>query len=107
MNRLFPLLLNRFTAAFFALSLLMSTTHSADLPLSDGDRIVIEGDSGADAKKWSCYLADYLILMNPSLNLHVQVFARGGTAVESALADPTGYHGYDEYHKLTASMQPR
>ena len=79
----------------------------ADLPLADGDRIVVEGDSGADAKKWSCYLADYLILMNPSLNLHIQVLARGGTTVESALDDPTGYHGYDEYHQLTASMQPR
>ena len=91
----------------FSILLTVTAARSGDLPLSDGDRIVIEGDSGADAKKWSCYLADYLILMNPSLNLHIQVLARGGTAVESALDDPTGYHGYDEYHKLTASMQPR
>lgn len=96
-------------AAIFLTAVLcpLISVFGADLPLVDGDRIVIEGDSGADAKKWSCYLADYLILMNPSLNLHIQVLARGGTTVESALDDLTGYHGYDEYHKLTASMQPR
>ncbi len=84
-----------------------ATLYGADLPLSDGDRIVIEGDSVTDAKKWSCYLSDYLILMNPSLNLHIQILARGGTTLEYALDDPTGYHGYDEYNKLVASMQPK
>jgi hypothetical protein len=78
---------------------------SADLPLSDGDRIVIEGDSYAQQYKWSCYLAAYWILGNPSLNLHVQVVARSGTKTEQALTDPTGYHGYDEYNKTVYALQ--
>ncbi len=80
--------------------------RGADLPLSDGDRIVIEGDSYASQYKWSHYIAAYWILMNPSLNLHVQVIARSGTKTEQALTDPTGYHGYDEYNKTVYALQP-
>ncbi len=93
--------------AILILVFICGIIRGADLQLSDGDRIVIEGDSGADAKKWSCYLADYLILMNPSLNLHIQVLSRSGAYVEMALDDPTGYHGNDEYSKNVASMQPK
>ncbi len=78
----------------------------AYLPLSDGDRIVIEGDSYASQYKWSHYLTAYWILMNPSLNLHIQVIARSGTKTEQALTDPTGYHGYDEYNKTVYALQP-
>ncbi len=80
--------------------------YCSDLPLSDGDRIVIEGDSYADQKKWSCYLAAYWILTNPSLTLHVQEVGRSGTFTEQALNDPSGYHGYDEYEKLVYALQP-
>ncbi len=88
------------------LSLLATIVRGGDLPLSDGNRIVIEGDSYASQYKWSCYLAAYWILMNPSLNLHVQVVARSGTRVEQALTDPAGYTGYDQYDKTVYPLQP-
>ncbi len=94
MNRLTPILL-----------LIPWLMFAGDLQFNYGDRIVIEGDSITDANKYSCYLASYLILMNPSLNLHIQVLGRGGSSVESALDDPTGYHGYDEYSKTVAPLQ--
>lgn len=83
-----------------------SMVCAADLPLSIDDRVVIFGDSGADAKKWSHYVASYLLLMNPTLNLHVQVEGRGGATVQTALTDPGGYDGYDEYPKRVASYEP-
>ncbi len=85
---------------------LIPSLHGADLPLSDGDRIVIEGDSYAQQYKWSCYLSAYWILMNPSLNLHVQVIARSGISTEQALTAPV-YTSYDEYNKGVYALQPK
>jgi hypothetical protein len=79
-------------------------SHAADLPLVDGDRIVIAGDSIPDQKMWPHYFASYLILMNPGLRLHVQTCARGGTSIGSYL--DSGDPNYEEYHKMVYALQP-
>ncbi len=91
----------------FLILFVAATCHAADLPLSDGDRIAFAGDSNMSQWRWVHYVTSYLVLMNPTLKLHIWCAARGGTAVDSWRDDPTGYHGYDEYSKNDYAMQPK
>ncbi len=80
---------------------------AGDLQLNDGDRIAFAGDSNMSQWRWVHYVSSYLVLMNPTLRLHIWCAARSGTAVGQWLDDPTGYHGYDEYNKNDYAMEPR
>ncbi len=84
-----------------------ATCRAGDLQLSDGDRIAFAGDSNMTQWRWVHYVASYLVLMNPTLKLHIWCAARSGTYVGQWLDDPTGYNGYDEYSKNDYAMQPR
>ncbi|MCX6865809.1 MAG: hypothetical protein NTV46_06230, partial [Verrucomicrobia bacterium] len=77
--------------------------QAADLPLTNGARIVFAGDSIQDLSMCPHYMAAYLILRNPSLVLHCQTEARGGLNLEGWL-DPSGL-GYSHYSRRVFSYE--
>ncbi len=83
-------------------------TCAADLPLADGDRIVILGDSLTyhdGFPNYNDYLASYLITHNPSLSLHIQSLGRSGLAIGACLdSSPIGYQ---HYSKWVAPLAPK
>jgi uncharacterized repeat protein (TIGR01451 family) len=91
-------------AAYFLHS---SALRAGDLALQNGDRIVFAGDSITDAKKWTHYLASYLILANPDKLLHVQTEGRGGTTVAGYLASAETISEYEQYPKMVLPYKPR
>ena len=70
-------------------------------------RIAIVGDSITDGAGYSHYLMAYLLLRHPTLNLHIYSMGRGGTNVDSWLADSTHTDSnYQYFPKHIGPLQP-
>lgn len=79
---------------------------AADLPLADGDRMVLLGDSITDAEKWAHYVTSYLILQNPDLNLHIQTEGRGGSTPAECLTTPDSSPSNERYDRRVFAYEP-
>lgn len=90
--------------AFSALITGLNSSSAADLPLKNGDRIIMGGDSIQDGSMQPHYMAAYLILRNPSRLLHIQTEARGGLGPEGWL-DPSG-PTFSHYSRRIAAYEP-
>lgn len=91
----------RLAIAALALSL---SASAADLTLTNHTRIVFEGDSIMDAKKWTHYVSSYLILMNPTLTMHCQTEGRGGTSSSQHLDSSS--ISYQQFSRLVLAYSP-
>ncbi len=81
--------------------------QAADLPVTEGDRVILLGDSITAANKWAHYVSHALIMRNPDKLLHVQTEGRGGSTPSETLTLPGNTEDEQRYDRRVFAYEPQ